>query len=104
MRDGFGGGDGEKHGVGVVDVEHETGKEGEEDPLTGRSAEAGGMPVVKKKRDNEGGVRVRPGRIEVHVDRERAGPPDGDRREKGATLSDISAREAIRKKKAEEAI
>src|SRR5882762_1192103 len=49
-------------------------------------------------------MRVGPGRIEIHVDGERASPPHGERGEQRPALFHIVAREAEGQKQAEESI
>src|SRR6202030_4874182 len=61
------------------------------------------MPIKNKQRNGEGGMRVRPGRIEIHINWKRAGPPDRKRREKGPQISGILARQAKRQQQPEEA-
>src|SRR6266446_6326213 len=46
-------------------------------------------------------MRVRPGRIEIHVYRKRAGPPNRKRREEGPQISGILARQAKRQQQPE---
>ncbi len=58
-----------------------------------RAGRARLMPIPEEKSDGESGMRVRPRRIEVHVDGQRAGPPDGDSGEERPTLVDVLARE-----------
>ena len=62
------------------------------------------MPIPKEKSNGERGMRVGPGRIEIHVDRERAGPPDGERGDEGPAFLDIVASHAEGQKQAEESI
>src|SRR6266446_3977944 len=62
------------------------------------------MPIPEKKRDGESRVRVGPRRIEIHIDRERAGPPNGKCGKKRPTLFDILAGEAEGKKQAEKSV
>src|SRR4029077_1168809 len=59
------------------------------------------MPIPEKKRDGESGVRVGPGGIEIHVDGQRTGPPDGESGEKRPTLVDIFAGETKGEEQAE---
>ena len=89
----FDGEDDQKHGVGVINVEHEAGDEREEKPLGKRAGRARLMPIPEEKSDGESGMRVRPRRIEVHVDGQGASPPDGDRGEERPTFADVLARE-----------
>ena len=96
--------DREEHGVGVVNVEHEAGDHGEDQPLAERARGARFVPIPKEKSKGERGMRVGPGRIEIHVDGERAGPPHGERGEQGPALFDIVAREAEGQKQTEESI
>src|SRR5487761_2788598 len=49
-------------------------------------------------------MRVRPRRIEVHVHRERAGPPDTERGEKRPPLTKILSREPVRNPQAEKTV
>src|SRR5258708_2920046 len=71
--------DGEEHGVGVVNVEHEAGDDRENQPLAERARGTRLVPIPKEKSYYKRGMRVGPRRIEIHVDGERAGPPDGER-------------------------
>jgi hypothetical protein len=51
-----------------------------------------------------GGMSVGPGRIEVHVNGKRAGPPNGDGGEERPGLRDVFAGQTEREKKSEEAV
>ncbi len=62
------------------------------------------MPIPKKKSHRESGMRVRPGGIEIHVDGERAGPPDGKGGEERPALFDILACKAEGQEQAEKTI
>ncbi len=62
------------------------------------------MPIPKEKSDGESGMRMGPRRIEIHVDGERAGPPDGERGDEGPALFHIVASHAEGQKQAEESI
>ena len=101
---GFDGEDGEDHGVGVVDVEHETGDQGESQPLRKRAGGKRLVPIPEEEGHDESGMRMRPGGIEIHVDGERAGAPDGESGKKGPALFDILAREAEGKKQSEKCV
>ncbi len=78
----------EEHGVGVIDVEHEAGDEAEENPLRDGAAVASAQPVREEDGDDESGVGVGPGGIEVHVDGERAAAPNGEGGEESPTFGD----------------
>jgi len=52
------------------------------------------VPIPKEKGDDESGMRVGPERIEIHVNRQRAGPPDGESGEEGPALFYVLSREA----------
>jgi len=104
LAEGFDDGNGKDHGVGVVNVEHEAGDCGEYQPLGKRSRCARLMPIPKEKGDGESGMGVGPGRIEIHVDGKRAGPPDGESGKEGPALFDILARETERQEQAEKTI
>ncbi len=60
LAEGFDGEDGEDHGVGVVDVEHEAGDQGEEQPLGERARGARLVPIPNEKGNGESGMRVGP--------------------------------------------
>ncbi len=62
------------------------------------------MPIPEEKSYYKRGMRVRPRRIEIHVDGERAGPPDGERGDEGPALFHIVASHAEGQKQAEESI
>ena len=94
----------EKHGVGVIDVEHEAGDEAEENPLRDGAVVASAQPVREENGDDESGVRVRPGGVEIHVDGERAAAPDAKRSEDGATFGDEFFGETKRKEECEKAV
>src|SRR6266403_1687191 len=96
--------DGKDHGVGVVDVEHEAGDEGEEKPLGKGARRARLMPIPKEESDGERRLRVRPGGIEIHVHGKRAGPPDGNGGEERATFADVLARETEGEQQAEKTV
>src|SRR5690242_8488190 len=64
--------------IGIVNVERETRDKRESDPLSGGAGISRAQPIPEEKRHDERRMRVRPGRVEVHVHRERTGPPDGD--------------------------
>ncbi len=96
--------DGEEHGVGVVNVEHEAGDNRENQPLAERARGTRLMPIPKEKSCYKRGMRVGPRRIEIHVDGERAGPPDGERGDEGPALFHIVASHAEGQKQAEESV
>ena len=104
MARSFDGEDGEEHGVGVVNVEHEAGDDGENQPLAERARGARLVPIPKKQSNGESRMRVGPRGIEIHVDGERTGPPDGERGEEGPAFRDILASEAEGEEQAEESI
>ena len=62
------------------------------------------MPIPEEEGHGEGGMRVRPGRIEVHVDGKRAGPPDGDGREKRPAFVDVLPHETERKEQSKKTV
>src|SRR5271165_5268848 len=62
------------------------------------------MPVPQKKRNNKSRVRVRPGRIEVHVNGKRAGPPDCQCCEQRPGLVNIFAGDAKRNQQAKKTV
>lgn len=62
------------------------------------------MPIPEKESHGESGMRVGPGGIEIHVDRERAGPPDGDGREERPTFVDVLPRETKGEKQTEKTV
>ena len=62
------------------------------------------MPIPKEKRDDKFGMRVRPRGVEIHVNGERAGPPDGKRGEQSPALFDILARQAEGQEQAKKTI
>ena len=78
----------EKHSVGVINVEHEAGEEAEDDPLGDGAVVATVQPVREENGDDESGVRVRPGGVEIHVDGERAAAPNGESGEESPTFGD----------------
>ncbi len=84
----------QQHGVGVIHVEHQARDQGEHEPLTQGALLARLVPIKNKQRNRKSGMRVRPGRIEIHVYRKRAGPPNRQRREEGPQISGILARQA----------
>ncbi len=104
LAEGFDGEDGEDHGVGVVNVEHEAGDQGEEQPLGERAEGARFVPIPKEKGNGESGMRVGPGGIEIHVDGERTGPPGGERGDKRPALYDILAGDAEGQEQAEKTV
>lgn len=104
MGESFGHENDEEHGVGVIDVEHQAGDSSKDAPLEQVAVRTGFVPIPKKKRHGEGGVRVRPGRIEIHVDGERAGPPDREGGEEGPTVRDVVAGEAKGQQQTEKAV
>jgi hypothetical protein len=96
--------DDEDHDVGIVDVEHESGDEAEAQPLPERTSETRFVPKPEKEGDDEGGMRVGPRGIEVHVDGKRAGQPDGDGGEQGPAFLDVLARNAEGKVQTEKTV
>lgn len=62
------------------------------------------MPIPEEKSDYESGMCVGPGGIEVHVNGERTGPPDGERGEERPALFDILARETEGKEQTEKSV
>ena len=79
----------ENRNVGVVDVEHQTCDGTQEDPLQDAAISPGLVPIPKEESDGKGGMGVRPGRIEVHVDGQRTGPPYGNGSERSPAGADI---------------
>src|SRR6266704_3656134 len=104
LAEGFDGEDGKKHGVGIINVEHEAGDQGKNQPLREGARGARLVPIPKKKSHRESGMRVRPGGIEIHVDGERTGPPDGERGEERPALFDILACKAEGQEQAEKTV
>ena len=104
MGHGFNDENGEHHGVDVIDVDHEAGDQCEEQPLRQGARRAGFMPIPEEESDGESGMRVGPGWIEIHIDGERAGPPNGDGGEEGPAFFDILARETEGEEQAEKTI
>src|SRR4029077_7387548 len=100
----FHGENGEQHGVGIVNVEHESGDQSENQPLRERSRGARLVPIPEEKGHRERGMRVGPRWIEIHIDRQRAGPPDRERGQKRPALFHILAREAERQNQAQESV
>src|SRR5882762_5091972 len=96
--------DGEDHGIGVVNVKHEAGDYGEDQPLRERARGTRFEPIPKKKGHGERSMRMRPRGIEIHVHRKRAGPPDGKRGEERPALFHILARQAEGQKQTEESV
>ena len=84
---------GEQHGVGVVDVEHEAGDQTENQPLAERARGTRLVPIPKEEGHGKGRMCVGPRRIEIHIDGQRAGPPDGERGEERPALFHVLARE-----------
>jgi len=78
----------EEHGVGVIDVEHEAGDEAEENPLGDGAVVASAQPVREEHGDDESGVGVGPGGVEVHIDGERAAAPNGESGEESPKFGD----------------
>src|SRR5256886_5180482 len=87
-EEGFGCRQNEEHGVGVINVEHEAGDEAEENPLGDGAVVASAQPVREENSDDESGVGVGPGGIEVHVDGKRAAAPNGERGKESPTFGD----------------
>src|SRR5229473_4090101 len=104
VRKGFDGENGEKHGVGVVNVEHEAGDHGENQPLCERARRACLVPIPKEKSDGESGMRMGPRGIEIHIDGQRAGPPDRERGDEGPAFFYIVASQAEGQKQAEKSV
>ena len=104
LAGGFNRENGEDQGVGIVNVEHEAGDDGENQPLAKGPRGARLVPIPKEKSHGERGMRVGPGRIEIHVDGERASPPHGERGEQRPALFDIVAREAEGQKQTEKSV
>jgi len=104
LRESFSDEDDEKHGVDVIDVEHQAGDKGENEPLKDTASEASFVPVPHKKRDDEGRMCVGPRGIEVHVNGKRAGPPNGEGGEEGPDVRDEFASEPESEKEAEETV
>lgn len=104
LGQGFNKQDGEEQGIGVVDVEHESGDRGEDQPLREPARGTRAVPVPKEQGDSESGVRVRPRRIEIHINGEGAGPPNGDGGKKGPAFFDILASEAEGEEQTEESV
>ncbi len=61
--------DGENHGIGVINVEHESGDRSENKPLGDRARGARLVPIPKEKGHGERGMRVGPRGVEIHIDR-----------------------------------
>src|SRR6266566_1979258 len=68
LAEGFESGNGEDHGVGVVNVKHEASDYGEDQPLRERARGTRFMPIPKEKSHGERRMRMGPRGIEIHVD------------------------------------
>src|SRR5439155_12860337 len=75
-------------GVGVINVEHEAGDEAEEHPLGNGAVVASAQPVREEGGDDESGVSVRPGGIEIHIDGERTAAPNAESGEESPAFGD----------------
>jgi len=62
------------------------------------------VPIPEEEGNNESGMRVGPERIEIHVDGERAGPPDGDSGEKRPAFVNVFAGETESEEEAEKTV
>src|SRR5713101_7674750 len=62
------------------------------------------MPIPEEESDGESRMRVGPGGIEIHVDGERAGPPNGEGGEESPAFFDILARQTEGEEQAEKTI
>src|SRR5215467_10877922 len=60
------------------------------------------MPVPKKKRHRKCRMRMGPEGIEIHVDRQRTGPPNRKRGERGPALLNVMTSDAKRQKQTQE--
>ncbi len=52
------------------------------------------MPIPEEQGHGKGGVRMRPRRIEIHVDGKRAGPPNRESGKKSPAFFHVLPREA----------
>jgi hypothetical protein len=104
LRESFDREDGKNHGVGVVDVEHETSNQCEKEPLLERARSTRLVPIPEEKRHGKGRMRVRPGGIEIHVDGERTGSPYGKSSEERPAFLDVVASQAKSKEQTEKSI
>jgi len=77
---------------------------GENQPLREGTRGAGLVPIPEEESHDERGMGVGPGGIEIHVDRQRAGPPDGERGKERPAFFDILARETEGKEQAEKSV
>ena len=89
-----------KNAIGEINVEHQPGNEAQQNPLAKRPRTTRALPVPEKKSHSKDGMRVGPGRIEIHVNGKRAGAPDSQRGEEGPTLFNVLTRERIGKQQA----
>ena len=104
MAEGFDRENGEDHGVGVVNIEHEAGDRAEQQPLRKRTGRPRLMPIREEKGDGEGGVRVGPRGIKIYIDRERTSPPDRERGKERPAFLHILPRQAEGQEQTEESI
>src|SRR5579864_195642 len=93
-----------KDAIGEINVDHQAGNQAEQNPLEERARTARAIPVPEEKSNGKDGMCVRPGRIEIHVNGERAGAPNRKRGEKGPARFDVLPGERIGKKQAQEAV
>lgn len=104
MAEGFDRENGEDHGVGVVNIEHEAGDRSENQPLREGARGACLVPIPEEEGHGEGGMRMGPRGIEIHIDRERTSPPDRERGKERPALLYILPRQAEGQEQTEESI
>ena len=68
LAEGFDRENREDHAVGVVNIEHEAGDRGENQPLREGARGARLVPIPEEDGHGEGGMRMGPRGIEIHVD------------------------------------
>src|SRR5215472_3923626 len=93
-----------KNAVCEIDVDHQAGNQGEQNPLEEGPRTARAIPIPEKKSHRKDGVRVRPCGIEIHVNRERAGAPNSQRGEKGPARFHVLPGQRVGKKQAQKTV
>src|SRR6266403_883712 len=104
LAEGFDRENGEDYGVGVVNIEHEAGDRGENQPLREGTRGARLVPTPEEEGHGEGGMRMGPRGIEIHIDRERTSPPDGERGKERPAFLYILPRQAEGQEQTEKTI
>src|SRR4029077_5363783 len=87
-----------------INIEHQSADSAQHYPLERGARVARFIPVPQEKGHNKSRERMRPRRIEIHVNGERAGPPDGKSSEQRPAFVNVFAGDAKGNEQAEKTV